>query len=145
MITKFKLYEKSELIVDVDLSTINVIIKDQYNYFQIIITDKKIAEGNFSESEIRYSFKIMNNELYFHGEPGITYDLSENDKYHKYNYNDFYKNHKEKVKLIYDELCKINISEIINIQHYEAYTLLYDFIAQISDIKFLIKLKNFDI
>ena len=131
MITRFKIYEQSELTQFSDLTKMNIYIDELSNNFQFIVTDKENDyDDGFSRNDIRYAFNVWNEDVSYSGEPSDAYFSLDN--YTKYNYTKFYERYKVNAILIYKNLQEKDIENIANNQQHDAFVLLKKFLEQIS-------------
>ena len=142
MITDFKIYEKSELIVDVDLSKVNVYVSELYHLY-LIITDRVDTAIDFRNST-SYIFRISENgnHIYLTGNAGDDYVIEHMEKM---NYTELYNEFPIKIKDVYNQIMSMDIENIANMQQYEGFSLLRDFLEQIPEINTLRKINEYDI
>ena len=152
MITNFKLFEgtyvmdvgektqheKSELMVEVDLLNVNVYVSELYHLY-LIITDRVDTAINFRNST-SYIFRIgeETNHIYLTGNASDDYNFLHMEKM---NYTELYNEYPTKIKDVYNQIMTMDIENIANIQQYEGFSLLRDFLEQIPEIN-IIKSKN---
>ncbi len=138
MITKFKLFENSELLHEVNIK--DVVLYFNTNHFFKGISDKIILFDNNENYKFNYN---KNKELMFSGSIGNNYDLDSFTKYEDPEI--FFKEHKEMILTIFEQIQAMDIDNIANIQQHGAYEMLFNYIAQIEEIKTLMDLEKFNI